>query len=191
MIDPFDEAFDEPAPAPAPMARVYATVPEGQVEVEVVAASMGTVPWKVCDANPTGEVIRLRLSAGHRYGFIFDDVPTHLGWLIRVIGDAVGLAENEVTPERLIGLRANVEIKHFTKRDGATKASVGKWLRHPDAPPRAAKASKPKASPKATAYSEARERASKDAQTIRARRPDLPSGKPQVAQPISDDDFPF
>lgn len=191
MSDPFDAAFDEPAQPPAPATRVYATVPEGQAEIEIVAASMGNVPWKVCDGNPAGECLRLRLSAGHHYGFIFDDVPTHLGWLVRVIGDAVGLAEHEVVPERLIGLRANVEIKHFTKRDGTTKASVRKWLRHPDSPTRAARPSKPKASTKATAYSEARDRATKDVQAIRARRPDLPNGTAQMAQPIGDDDFPF
>lgn len=191
MIDPFDAAFDEPAPAPTPTARVYDPVPEGQAEIEIVAASMGNVPWKVCDANPTGECLRLRLSAGNQYGFMFDDVPTQLDWLFRVIGDAVGLDAAEVTADRLVGLRATVEVKHFTRRDGTTKASVCKWLRHPDAPPRQPKASKPKASTKATAYSEARERAAKDVQTIRSRRPDLPSGTPNVPPAVSDDEFPF
>jgi hypothetical protein len=189
MIDPFDAAFDDHAPAPT--ARVYATVPEGQAEVEIVAASMGNVPWKVCDANPTGECLRLRLSAGNQYGFMFDDVPTQLDWLFRVIGDAVGLDAAEVTADRLVGLRATVEVKHFTRRDGTTKAGVSKWLRHPDAPPCQPKASKPKASTKDAAFAEARRRAAKDVQTIRARRPDLPSGTPNVPPAVSDDDFPF
>ena len=53
----------------------YEPAPAGEASVEIVAASIGDVAWKTSDDNPRGECLRLRLSAGRDYGFIFTDVP--------------------------------------------------------------------------------------------------------------------
>ena len=39
----------------------YVPAPAGEIEVEIVAASIGDVAWKVSDDNPRGECLRLRL----------------------------------------------------------------------------------------------------------------------------------
>lgn len=169
----------------------YSILAKGQHELEIVAASVGKVEWKVRPENPQGECLRLRLSAGSSYGFVFVDAPSHLTWLYRVIGEAVGLDESEVDPERLVGRRVTVEIDHYTRRDGTTGTKVAKWLPHPDTPTRPARQPKAKPAAKQSAMATAKAQAMKDLETLRSRRPHMPSPRPNVPPPSSDDDFPF
>jgi len=134
-IDAFDAEFNQPA-APAATSRGYAVVPAGEVTVEVVAADIADVPWRTSDDNPRGTCLRLRLSAGRSFGFIFVDVPHHLTWLRRAVAAALGLTDDELEPGAAIGGTARVVVKHFTARDGTVKAGVARWLpRRPAAPP--------------------------------------------------------
>lgn len=127
-IDAFDQVFDKPQP------RTYAVAPAGRAEVEIRAASIGTVPWKVTDANPTGECLKLRLSAGREYSFVFVDLPRDKKFLFRALAAAMGIqpdADGKVTlPDvaELVGRTASVEIEHFQTKRGETKATVKKWL---------------------------------------------------------------
>lgn len=135
-IDAFDADFDRPV-SPPPATRGYAVVPAGEVTVEVVAADIADVPWKTSDDNPRGTCLRLRLSAGRSFAFIFVDVPHHLTWLRRAVAAALGLTDDELEPGAAIGGTARVVVKHFTARDGSPKAGVARWLpRRPATPPR-------------------------------------------------------
>lgn len=117
-----------------PQQRTYAIVPQGRAEVEIMAASIGDVPWKVTAANPTGECLKLRLSAGRETGFVFVDVPRDCKWMVRALGTALGIqpgADGMVTlpdAHELVGRTVAVEIKHFQTKRGETKAGVAKWL---------------------------------------------------------------
>jgi len=106
----------------------YQPAPAGEIEVEIVAASIGEVSWKVNDANPTGECLRLRLSAGRAYAFVFADVPANWRGSMQAISAAVGIAVEQLRPEVLIGRRARVLLKHYVARDGSTRATVARWL---------------------------------------------------------------
>lgn len=135
-IDAFDADFDRP-PSTAPASRGYAVVPEGEAAVEVVAADIADVRWKTSDDNPRGTCLRLRLSAGRSFAFVFVDVPQNLSWLRRAVAAALGLTDDELEPGAAIGGTARVVIKHFTARDGTVKAGVARWLpRRKAAPPR-------------------------------------------------------
>lgn len=106
----------------------YQPAPAGEIEVEIVAASIGTVSWKVNDANPTGECLRLRLSAGRAYAFVFADVPANWRGSMQAISAAVGIPVEQLRPEVLIGRRARVTLRHYTAKDGSTRAAVARWL---------------------------------------------------------------
>lgn len=127
-IDSFDEAFSKP------QTRTYTLVPAGRAECEIKAASIGDVPWKVTDANPTGACLKLRLSAGREYSFVFVDLPRDKKFLFRALAAALGIqpgADGKVTlpePHELVGRTVFVEIEHFTTKRGETKACVRKWL---------------------------------------------------------------
>lgn len=108
----------------------YEVAPAGEVEVEIVAASIGEVAWKVSDDNPRGECLRLRLSAGRGFGFIFQDVPLDWGRMLDAVRAATGVS-GDMVPEAFTGQRARVVLKHYTGRDGSTRASVAKWLSRP------------------------------------------------------------
>lgn len=187
MIDAFDDGF--PAPQPQPV-RQYDLAPEGPTEVEIVAARMGDVPWKVCDENVTGTCLQLRLSPGSSYGFLFADVPANLKWLHGIVARAVGLEAADLVPDQLIGLRATVEIKHFTKRDGSIKASVGRWLPHPNArkPARGDGQRQPADQPPADG---SRQRQPQDQQRAPAAAPHRPRATRNARPQINSDDFPF
>lgn len=105
----------------------YEVAPAGEIEVEIVAASIGEVAWKASDDNPRGECLRLRLSAGRDYGFVFQDVPLDWGRMLDAVRAATGVS-GDMVPEKLIGQRARVVLKHYTAKDGSTRASVAKWL---------------------------------------------------------------
>lgn len=116
-IDAFDELFDSVAPQAAPPTD-YSVIPEGRAEVEIVAASIGDVAWKVTDANPQGTCLKLRLSAGRGYSFVFADLPRDRPPLFKALAAALGIApgaDGKVTlpqPHELVGRSVAVEIGH-------------------------------------------------------------------------------
>jgi hypothetical protein len=85
------------------------------------------VPWKTSDDNPRGECLRLRLSAGRDYSFVFTDVPLDWGRMLDAVRAATGVS-NDMVPEEFTGQRARVVLKHYTAKDGTTRATVAKWL---------------------------------------------------------------
>jgi hypothetical protein len=106
----------------------YEVAPVGEAEVEVVAASIGDVSWKVSDDNPSGACLRLRLSAGRDYSFIWSDTPCDWGRQLNAVRAAVGVSSEQLRPEQFIGLRARVSLKHYQAKDGTTRAAVARWL---------------------------------------------------------------
>ena len=134
-IDAFDEIFDAPAASQQTTAtRTYSVAPAGIAEVEIVAATIGDVPWKKSDANPTGTCLNLRLSAGREYSFIFADLPRDKKPLFRALAAALGVVPGpdgkaSIGPAAgLIGRVVRVEIGHYQTKSGDTKAGVTKWL---------------------------------------------------------------
>lgn len=134
-IDAFDDIFTKPQPQATPkQATDYAVIQPGRAEVEIVAATVGDVPWKVTDANPTGACLKLRLSAGRGYAFIFEDLPRDRTYLLKALAAALGIApgaDGKVTlppPHELVGRTVSVEIAHYQTKRGETKATVRKWL---------------------------------------------------------------
>lgn len=136
MIDVFDLGFDDKVPA-QPAARTYEPLPEGEHDVEIVAASVGTVQWKASDANPEGQCLRLRLSGGRDFGFLFADLAREKSWLFKALAAALGVqpdASGKVSigpPEQLVGRTVRVEIGHYKTRGGETRANVKRWLPAP------------------------------------------------------------
>lgn len=108
----------------------YQPAPAGEIEAEIVAASIGEVKWKCSDDNPKGECLRLRLSAGREYAFIFADVPLDWGRMLETVRAAAGVSSDH-TPEEYMGVRVRVVLKHYTAKDGSTRATVAKWLPRP------------------------------------------------------------
>ena len=106
----------------------YEPAPAGEIEVEVVAASIGDVAWKVSDDNPRGECLRLRLSAGRDYGFIFTDVPLDWGRMLKAVCHAAGVEGEELLAESFVGRQARVVLKQYQAKDGTTRATVATWL---------------------------------------------------------------
>ena len=112
------------------MSNSYQPAPAGAIEVEIVAASIGEVAWKASDDNPKGECLRLRLSAGREHAFIFCDVPLDWGRMLDAVTKSVGVS-SDILPEEFTGERARVVLKHYTAKDGSTRAAVAKWLPKP------------------------------------------------------------
>jgi hypothetical protein len=108
----------------------YQPAPAGAIEVEIVAASIGEVPWKASDDNPKGECLRLRLRPAGNYAFVFTDIPLDWGRMLEAARAAVG-ASSDYTPAEFIGRRARVVLKHYTAKDGTTRATVARWLPQP------------------------------------------------------------
>jgi hypothetical protein len=135
MIDAFDSLFDSPPPTsqPAPT-REYQVLAEGTHELEIVAASVGEVTWKVSDENPQGQCLRLRLSAGRDTAFVFADIGREKKWVFKALAASLGLEpgpDGKVSigpPEQMIGRRVHVEIGHFKTRAGETRANIKRWL---------------------------------------------------------------
>lgn len=105
----------------------YEVAPAGTIEVEIVAASIGEVAWKASDDNPKGECLRLRLRPAGNYAFVFADIPLDWGRMLEAARAAVGVS-SDYTPEEFIGRRARVVLRHFTAKDGTTRATVARWL---------------------------------------------------------------
>jgi hypothetical protein len=186
VIDAFDIGFDDLAPAPstpAPQARQYAVLAEGTHDVEIVAASVGTVAWKTSAANPTGECLRLRLSGGRDVAFVFADLPRDRKYIFKALAASLGLEPGpdgkvSIGPaEGLIGRRARVEIGHYTTRAGETRANVKRWLPASPAPSTAAPASAPSRPSTPTKAAPCRIQSTKAAAAFRAT--------------AADDDIPF
>lgn len=106
----------------------YQPAPAGEITADIVAASIGDVPWKVSDDNPRGECLRLRLSVGRDYGFIFNDVPLDWGRMLDAVRKSAGVEGDELVPEEFVGKQARVVLKQYRAKDGSTRASVAKWL---------------------------------------------------------------
>lgn len=108
-------------------ANVYALAPAGDIEVEVKAATVGSVAWKRSDANPAGSCLQLRLSAGTAFGLIFEDVPVDRHKVGAIVARAFGLTLDTLVPEVLVGRTARVTLKHIATKTGP-RAVVDKWL---------------------------------------------------------------
>ena len=120
-------------------------VPAGTHLMEIKAAEEKTNEYKVCDANPHGNVLALRLATNSgNYKFVFDDIPQHLGWraqqLAAACGNDVSGGVVSLNPDDLVGRVVNVEISHYTSKAGKVSAVVKKYL-----PAAVAAANKPKA----------------------------------------------
>ena len=106
----------------------YEAAPAGEIECEIVAASIGDVAWKVSDDNPRGECLRLRLRPDGNYAFVFSDVPLDWGRMLDAVRKSASVEGEELLPEAFVGKQARVVLKHYTGRDGTTRATVAKWL---------------------------------------------------------------
>jgi iron(III) transport system permease protein len=91
----------------------YEPAPAGEIECEIVAAVISDVTWKASRDNPRGECLRLRLSAGRDYGFIFTDVPLDWGRMLKAVRHAAGVEGEELLPESFVGRQARVTLKHY------------------------------------------------------------------------------
>lgn len=143
MVEFFDSGFEQPQAA-APKVE-FEVLSEGEHDLEIVAASVGDVSWKASDANPTGACLKLRLSAGRGFKFLFADLPRDRAVLFRALASALGLepgADGKVSigpPEQLIGRRVRALTGRYTTRAGETRANVVRWLPATSAAPPATK----------------------------------------------------
>ena len=147
----------------------YEPAPAGEASVEIVAASIGDVAWKTSDDNPRGECLRLRLSAGRDYGFIFTDVPLDWGRMLQAVRVAAGVEGEELLPESFVGRQARVALKHYAGKDGITRATVARWL-----PPAKPESEKPAVRVTATVLKPAATRVSRNAPPAIGADDDLP-----------------
>jgi len=106
-------------------------VPEGIHRMEIIHAECGPNQWKVCDANPEGLCLKLRLKLDD-YKFVFNDIPQHLGWLAKQLGDSIGVVPEDgkinLTPKSITGREVMVEIEHYTSKVGRISAVVKRFL---------------------------------------------------------------
>jgi hypothetical protein len=124
---------DEPFPA-----DVHATRPEER-EIVPVGTHIATikradercVDWKKSDANPTGKCLSLRLAVGN-YQYVFHDIPNDRHWIARQLADALGIVPEDgtlrIVPSEIEGRDLTLDIKHFTNRQGITKADVKAYV---------------------------------------------------------------
>jgi hypothetical protein len=113
-------------------------VPAGTHLMEIKAAEEKTNQYKVCDENPHGHVLALRLATnGGNYRFVFDDIPQHLGWRAQQLAAACGFEVAggvvSLNPDDLIGRVVSVEVSHYTSKAGKVSAVVKKYLPAPAA----------------------------------------------------------
>lgn len=159
----------------------YQPAPAGAVTAEIVAASLGDVKWKASDDNPRGECLRLRLSVGREFAFVFVDVPLDWGRMLENVRAAAD-ASSDITPEEFIGRRVRVVLKHYTAKDGTTRATVTRWL--PAARPATAQASD-QPTPTLTDAIDAW------AKTPAAGRPASKPSRNALPRHVADDEIPF
>ena len=142
-------------------------VPAGVRVMTILAAEEGPNQYKVCDENPDGMCLKLRLTdSSGGFKFVFDDIPKHLGWRAVQLAEAVGIkavgGSLVLTPDELIDRQVAVEVSHYTSKAGKVSAVVKKYL-----PPDASLLSK-------TAVAAAKRTASQ-----------------KITQNLPDDDIPF
>jgi hypothetical protein len=108
-------------------------VPAGVRVMTILAAEEGPNQYKVCDENPQGMCLKLRLTdASGGFKFVFDDIPSHLAWRGLQLAEAVGIkavgASLVLTPDELVNRDVVVEISHYTSKAGKVSAVVKKYL---------------------------------------------------------------
>ena len=108
-------------------------VPAGTRVMTILAAEEGPNQYKVCDENPQGMCLKLRLTdASGGFKFVFDDIPSHLGWRAVQLAEAVGIksvgGKLVLTPDELIDRQVLVEVSHYTSKAGKVSAVVKKYL---------------------------------------------------------------
>jgi hypothetical protein len=141
---------DEPFPADVHAMRPEEReiVPVGTHNAVIKKAEERCVDWKKSDANPSGECLSLRLAVGN-FQYVFHDIPNDKHWLARQLADALGIVpENgtlRIVPSEIEGRDVTIDIKHFTNRQGITKADVKAYVPMPVA----AKATPPARTPAA------------------------------------------
>lgn len=128
-------------------------VPAGVRVMTILAAEEGPNQYKVCDENPQGMCLKLRLTdANGGFKFVFDDIPSHLGWRAVQLAEAIGIkavgGKLVLTPEELIDRQLLVEVSHYTSKAGKVSAVVKKYL-PPDESKLSKSAAKRAAAPKA------------------------------------------
>ncbi len=132
-IDAFDAMFDD-KPQPPQSSGNYAVLPAGPADVEIVAASVGDVPWKASPTNPTGACLKLRLSAGREFSFVFADLPRDMKPLFHALAAALGLKPDAAGKislgpiDQLVGRQLRIEVAHYQSKTGDKKACVRRWL---------------------------------------------------------------
>lgn len=106
-------------------------VPVGTHKAVIKKAQERCVEWKKSDANPTGKCLSLQLLVGN-YQFVFADIPSDKHWLARQLADALGIEPEDGTlrmiTSEIEGRDVTVDIKHFTNRQGITKADVKAYV---------------------------------------------------------------
>jgi hypothetical protein len=112
-------------------------VPAGVHRATIKKAEERCVEWKKNDANPSGECLSLRLSVGN-FQYVFADIPSDKTWLARQLADALGIVAADgtlrIVPGDIEGEEIEVEFKHFTNRQGITKADVKSYVPKVTAP---------------------------------------------------------
>lgn len=99
-------------------------VPAGEHDVEIAAASIREVRWKVSDDNPTGECLSLRLRLDD-FAFIFADTPLDWSKAVADVEAATGHTKDDVAA--MTGEIVRVVVEHYAGRNG-TRAIVKKWI---------------------------------------------------------------
>lgn len=108
-------------------------VPAGVHTMIVKHVEEGLNQYKVCDQNPDGECLKLRLATvTGNYKFVFDDIPKHLGWRAKQLAEAIGLtspaAKLSLDPSDLYGLELTVEVSHYNSKAGKVSAVVKRYV---------------------------------------------------------------
>jgi hypothetical protein len=106
-------------------------VPAGIHVVTVLTAENQRVPWRRSPENPAGDVLTLRLSAGHEHRLIYTDLPIDKPSLMAIVAASFGIAAQDMQPEKLEGRTATVQIAYVQTRRGLDKPIVQAWLPAP------------------------------------------------------------
>jgi hypothetical protein len=124
-----DEDFPQDVHATMPEERTL--VPAGTHVATIKLAEEGPNQWKVCDENPDGICLKLRLAIGD-HKFVFHDIPKHMARMAKQLAEALGVQpENgtlRIVPADVEGREVNVEIVHYTSKAGKLSAVVKKYL---------------------------------------------------------------
>jgi|688.fasta_scaffold598704_2 hypothetical protein len=131
----------EPMQASTPSGREI--VPVGRHMMRIKFAEERAVPFKASDDNPDGMCLSLRLAdIDGRYQIVFDDLPNtrSLAWRASQLAAAVGMATGGETlsigPDDVLDRVVEVDVTHYTKRDGSAKPQV-KAYRKAESQPKA------------------------------------------------------